>query len=66
MVDPKAHGIHRRLTAFNFSEKWVDSELQPFIAKNVTLAIQRMAEDEKAYGYFDVFKWYVYHPVVQT
>jgi hypothetical protein len=57
MVDPKQHGFHRRLTAFNFSEKWVDSYLQPFIAKNVRLAIDRMAEEERAKGYADIFKW---------
>jgi hypothetical protein len=45
------------MTASNFSEKWVDSQLQPFIAKNVRLAIDRMAEEERVKGYMDVFKW---------
>jgi cytochrome P450 len=57
MTDPKQHGTHRRMTASNFSEKWVDSQLQPFIAKNVRLAIDRMAEEERVKGYMDVFKW---------
>jgi cytochrome P450 len=59
MVDPKQHGAHRRLTAFNFSEKWV-ANLEPFIAKNVKLAIDRMAEEEKMNGFVDVFKWYMF------
>lgn len=57
MVDPKQHAAHRRLTAFNFSEKWVDSYLQPFIVRNVRLAVDRIAEEEMAGGYVDVFKW---------
>ena len=57
MIEPQQHGTHRRLTAFNFSEKWVDSQLQPFIAKNVRLAIDRIAEEERVKGYMDVFKW---------
>ena len=59
MVDPKQHGAHRRLTAFNFSEKWV-ANLEPFIAKNVKLAIDRMAEEERINGFVDVFKWYMF------
>ena len=58
MVDPKQHGIHRRLTAFNFSEKWIDPYLQPFIARNTRLAIDRMMEEERTKGYVDVFKWH--------
>ena len=59
MTDPKQHGQHRRLTAFNFSEKWV-ANMEPYISKNVKLAIDRMAEDSKKHGYFDCFKWFLF------
>ena len=59
MTDPKEHAEHRRLTANNFSEKWL-SKLEPYVAKNVELAVARMREDAVRQGYFDVFKWFTF------
>ena len=59
MVDPHKHGHHRRLMAFKYSEKWV-SNMEPFIIKNVHLAMARMADEMKAQGFCDVLKWFTF------
>ena len=59
MTNPHQHGHHRRLTAFNFSEKWI-ANLEPFIARNVQKASLRMDEESKMKGYFDAFKWFMF------
>ena len=59
MTDSKQHGNHRRLIAHNFSEKWIRN-MEPFIAKNVRLTIDKMAIEATSKGYFDVFKWFTF------
>lgn len=34
--------------------------MEPYISKNVELAIARMAEDSKAKGFTDVFMWFMF------
>ncbi|KAK5717688.1 hypothetical protein LTR15_008527 [Elasticomyces elasticus] len=58
-VDPHEHGPHRRLTAFNFSEKAI-KDLEPYIAKNVKLSAVRMKEEVEKRGFVDVFKWFTF------
>ncbi|KAK5681306.1 hypothetical protein LTS10_007068 [Elasticomyces elasticus] len=58
-VDPHEHGPHRRLTAFNFSEKAIKN-LEPYIAKNVELSAVRMKEEVEKRGFVDVFKWFTF------
>ncbi|KAK3637992.1 hypothetical protein LTR56_013392 [Elasticomyces elasticus] len=58
-VDPREHGPHRRLTAFNFSEKAI-KELEPYIAKNVKQSAVRMKEEVEKRGFVDVFKWFTF------
>jgi hypothetical protein len=50
---------HRRLVASNYAEKNV-AEMEPYISKNVKLAIARIAEDSKAKGFTDVFMWFMF------
>ncbi|KAK5713702.1 hypothetical protein LTR17_017545 [Elasticomyces elasticus] len=58
-IDPHEHGPHRRLTAFNFSEKAIKN-LEPYIAKNVELSAVRMKEEVEKRGFVDVFKWFTF------
>ena len=58
MTDPYQHGQHRKLAAQHFSKKWI-SRLEPYVSKNVKLAIAGMSSEGKRDGHFDVFKWFI-------
>ena len=64
-VDYYKHGQHRHLTSASYSEKWV-ALVEPYIAANVQLALQRIAEDMKAKSYADVFRWFMFMVGVMT
>ena len=34
--------------------------MEPFIARNVKLAVERMREEVGREGYTDVFKWFIF------
>ena len=57
MMDRYQHGQHRKLAAQHFSKKWI-SRLEPYIIKNVKLAIAGMSDEDQRNGHFDVFKWF--------
>lgn len=59
MIDPYQHGQHRKLTAYNFSERHVKT-MEPYIARNTQLAVNRMQDEERSKGYCDVFKWFMF------
>ena len=57
--DAQWHGQHRRLTSANFSEQSVKA-MEPFISRNVKLAVRRMREEVGRGGVVDVFKWFMF------
>ncbi|RYN89562.1 hypothetical protein AA0120_g6246 [Alternaria tenuissima] len=59
VTDPHIHANFRRLVAYNFSEKWIKN-LEPYIAKTVRLAIERIAGDIKEHGHSDIYKWFTF------
>ena len=59
MTDPYQHGQLRRLAAQHFSKKWI-FKLEPYISKNVKLAIAGMFGEDKRNGHFDIFKWFTF------
>ena len=65
MTDSYQHGHHRRLLAHNYSERWV-SNLEPYIQRNVKLAISRMADEARERGFCDVFKWFTFMVSIAT
>ncbi|CAN9248611.1 unnamed protein product [Alternaria alternata] len=59
VTDPHIHANFRRLVAYNFSEKWIRN-LEPYIAKTVRLAVERIAGDIKEHGHSDIYKWFTF------
>ena len=59
MTDRYQHGQHRKLAAQHFSKKWI-SRLEPYVSKNVKLAIAGMSSEGKRNGHFDIFKWFTF------
>ena len=59
VTDPHVHANFRRLVAYNFSEKWIRN-LEPYIAKTVRLAVERIAGDIKEHGHSDIYKWFTF------
>ena len=59
MTDPYQHGQHRKLAAQHFSKRWI-SRLEPYISRNVKLAIAGMSSEDERDGLFDIFKWFTF------
>ncbi|KAK5107264.1 hypothetical protein LTR62_001580 [Meristemomyces frigidus] len=57
--DAHWHGQHRRLTSANFSEQSVRL-MEPYVAKNVQLAAQRIHDEATRDGFVDVLKWFMF------
>jgi len=59
ITDPKLHAHIRKGQSYHFSERWVKN-LEPFMARNVQKAVQRMDEDVRRDGWTDIFKWFTF------
>jgi cytochrome P450 len=59
MLDSKEHAQHRRVQAFNFSEKWVKN-LEPQIVRNINMTVSGMKRETDSQGYVDVLLWFTF------
>lgn len=59
MINSKEHAQHRRVQAFNFTEKWIKN-LEPQITRNVDVTVAGMKAETESQGCVDVLKWFTF------
>jgi cytochrome P450 len=59
MLDSKEHSQHRRIQAFNFSEKWIGN-MEPQIVRNINMTVAGMKRETESQGHVDVLKWFTF------
>ena len=59
IIDPKEHGLRRRLLSSPISDSALRS-MESIINDKVSLAIHKMKEEMEMRGVADVFKWWMF------